>query len=401
MLRLRADSGPALVGPLLAAARHSFVASEQGDSMRLGSTLLLTAALAAAFSFAALAQDASQQKAPQQAAPAPAQNAAQQPAPAPQPADNRIHLAVQVAPKSGPEVPGLTQQDFTVLDNGAPQTIASFHAYTGHDSPVVTLVVIDAVNTSINNVDYGRLELEKFLKSESGELAHPMAIAVLNDTGIQTLGPLSMSGADLNAQLDKAQVALRSLTRSGGFYGAAERSQISLRAIGGITNAMASRSGRKLVIFISPGWPLLSGANVELDGKQEREILDSVAATNYGLMKAGISLYSIDPLGTKDAGLHDVYYKNFLKGITKLSDVHYGALGLQVLAEQSGGLALSENNDVASEIRKCIADGDSYYEISYVPPAATEQNQFHKIEVKVAKPDLVARTRMGYYTRQQ
>src|ERR1700678_1446442 len=156
MLRLRADSGPALVGPRLAAARHSFVASEQGDSMRLGSTLLLTAALAAAFSLAAVAQDASQQQTPQQAAPAtapaPAQNAAQQPGTAAQPADNRIHLAVQVAPKSGPEVPGLTQQDFTVLDNGVPQTIASFHAYTGHDSPVVTLVVIDAVNTSINNV---------------------------------------------------------------------------------------------------------------------------------------------------------------------------------------------------------------------------------------------------------
>lgn len=365
--------------------------------MRLTARFALTAALYVTIPFTGLAQDASQQ-APQQAAPATSQNAAQQPAA--QAADNRIHLAVQVAPKSGGEVPGLTQQDFTVLDNGAQQTIASFHAYTGHDAPVVTLIVIDAVNTSVNNVDYGRIELEKFLKSESGELSHPMALAVMNDIGIQTLGPFSLNGADLNAQLEKAQVALRALNRSGGFYGAAERTQISLRALAGITNAMASRGGRKLVIFISPGWPLLSGANVQLDGKQERELLDSIAATNYGLMQAGISLYSIDPLGTKDAGIHDIYYKNFLKGITKLSDAHYGALGLQVLAEQSGGLALSENNDVASQIRKCIADGDSYYEISYEPAAATGANEFHKIEVKVAKADLVARTRMGYYTRQ-
>ena len=162
---------------------------------------------------------------------------------------------------------------------------------------------------------------------------------------------------------------------------------------------MASRRGRKLVIFISPGWPLLSGAEVDLDKKQEQQILDSVAATNYALMKARISLYAVDPLGNNDVGLHSVYYRNFLKGITKLSDVHYGALGLQVLAEQSGGLALTESNDVASEIRKCVADGDSYYEISYAPPASAQTNEFHKIEVKVAKADLIARTRMGYYTR--
>jgi VWFA-related protein len=314
--------------------------------------------------------------------------------------DGLIHLAVQVAPKSGGEVPGLGQAEFTVTDNGAAQSIAQFHAYTGKDAPVVILIVIDAVNTNIGNVDYGRQELEKFLKSESGALTHPTALAVMNDTGIETLGPFSMTGADLNAQLDKAQVAIRSLNRSGGFYGAAERSQISLNSLAKIANAMESHRGRKLVLFISPGWPLLSGPEVELSGKQEQQLWDSISATNNALLKAQISLYSVDPLGTKDVGLHSVYYKNFLKGITKLSDVHYGALGLQVLAEQSGGLALTESNDVASEIRKCVADGDSYYEVTYMPPAATKQNEWHKIEVKVGQAELVARTRLGYYARQ-
>ena len=264
---------------------------------------------------------------------------------------------------------------------------------------MATLIVIDAVNTNVNNVDYGREEVEKFLKSESGALTHPMALAVMTDKGIETLGPFSMTGADLTAQLDKANIALRALTRSGGFYGAVERTQISLQSLAKIANAMEPHQGRKLVIFISPGWALLSGPGVELDTKQEQQILDSIAATNAALMKARISLYAVDPLGTRDAGSHSVYYKNFLKGITKLSDVHYGALGLQVLAEQSGGLALTESNDVASELRKCIADGDSYYEIAYEPPAAGKADEYHKIEVKVAPPELIARTRMGYYAR--
>ena len=153
------------------------------------------------------------------------------------------------------------------------------------------------------------------------------------------------------------------------------------------------------MLFLSPGWALLSGANVELDQKQEQQILGDIVATNLDLMHARITLYAVDPLGTADAGIHSVYYKNFLKGVTKLSDVHFGALGLQVLAEQSGGLALTENNDVSAEIRKCLADGDNYYEISYAAPASTKPNEFHKIEVKVAKPDLIARTQMGYYAR--
>ncbi len=350
--------------------------------MRRRAALVVTAAIFAAIPFSAFAQDAQQQAAP-----------------AAQAADNLIHLAVQVAPKSGAAVPGLGQQEFTVLDNGAPQTIATFHAYRGNQAPVATLIVIDAVNTDVRNVDYAREELGRFLKSEAGALTHPMALAVMTDTGIETLGPFSLTGADLSAQLDKANVALRALNRSGGFYGAVERTQISLQSLAKIANAMEPNRGRKLVIFISPGWALLSGPEVELDAKQEQDVLDGVAATNDALMKARISLYAVDPLGTRDAGMHAVYYKTFLKGITKLNDAHYGALGLQVLAEQSGGLALTESNDVAGELRKCIADGDSYYEISYAPPAATKANEYHKIEVRVGQAGLTARTRMGYYAK--
>ncbi|MGA8036630.1 MAG: VWA domain-containing protein [Candidatus Acidiferrales bacterium] len=349
--------------------------------MRRGSMLVLGAALFVTVPFATLPQQQTQQ------------------APAATPVDNKILLDVVVAPKSGGAVPGLTQPDFTVLDNGAPQTIASFRAISGREAEVESLIVIDAVNTGVNNVNYARNELEKFLKSESGALAHPTAIAVLTDTGIQTLGPFSTEGTDLNAQVDKSQIALRSLTRSGGFYGAAERDDISLRALGGISVAETQRNGRKLVLFLSPGWALLSGANVELDKKQEQQVFSDIVTTSANLMRARITLYAVDPLGTTDAGMHSVYYKSFLKGVTKLSDVHFGALALQVLAEQSGGLALSESNDVAAEIRRCLADADNYYEISYVPPASTKPNEFHKIDVKIAKPALIARTRMGYYSQ--
>ena len=58
----------------------------------------------------------------------------------------QIVLDVVAAPKSGRPVADLQQQDFTVLDNKAPQTITSFKAVTGREAKLEVIVVIDAVN---------------------------------------------------------------------------------------------------------------------------------------------------------------------------------------------------------------------------------------------------------------
>ena len=50
--------------------------------------------------------------------------------PVTQSAPNSIHLNVTVTSKSGAPVSDLTQQDFTVLDNKAPQPITSFKLVT-------------------------------------------------------------------------------------------------------------------------------------------------------------------------------------------------------------------------------------------------------------------------------
>jgi hypothetical protein len=51
------------------------------------------------------------------------------------PGEGKIHLDVVVTPKSGPPASGLQHQDFTILDNEAPQTISSFEAINGQQAP--------------------------------------------------------------------------------------------------------------------------------------------------------------------------------------------------------------------------------------------------------------------------
>ena len=58
------------------------------------------------------------------------------------------------------------------------------------------------------------------------------------------------------------------------------------------------------------------------------------------LRQARITLYSVDPLVSNQGVGRTSYYQEFLKGVSKPSQVNVGNLSLQVLAVQSGGLAL-------------------------------------------------------------
>jgi VWFA-related protein len=134
--------------------------------------------------------------------------------------DGSITLSVVVTPKAGAPVQGLQQNDFTLLEDGAPQTISAFHAVTGREAPIETLIVIDLVNNSDTNVGYARDEVEKFLKSEGGSLAHPVALVMFTDSGLQVLGNYSTDGNALAAELSDTGTSSRFIRRSSGFYGA-------------------------------------------------------------------------------------------------------------------------------------------------------------------------------------
>ncbi len=322
---------------------------------------------------------------------------AQQPAPPTQADSSKMYLDVVVAPKSGQPVAGLQQQDFTLLDNKAPQTITSFQSFTGRDAPTEIVLVVDAVNNTTQNVNYERAQIEQFLRADAGNLAYPIALAIFTDKGVENLTNFSSDGNALAAALEKDDIGLRDIGRTTGFWGAAERLQRSLAALGQVVGSEESRPGRKLVLWVSPGWPLLSGPNTLVDTKQQEQLFADVVRISTDVRRAGITLYSIDSLGTAEGILQTSNYKNYVKGISKPSQAQIGDLGLQVLAVQSGGLALGGGSDAGAFLRECIADSAPYYEISFDLPAPTRPNEYHQLEIKIAKPGLTARTRQGYY----
>jgi hypothetical protein len=50
-------------------------------------------------------------------------------------------------------------------------------------------------------------------------------------------------------------------------------------------------------------------------------------------------------------------------------------------------------------LQQCLSDIAPYYEISFVAAAAERPDEYHRLEVTVAKPGLTARTSQGYYAQ--
>jgi len=327
---------------------------------------------------------------------------------------DRIYLDVVVSPKSGPPMKGLQQSDFTILDNDVPQTITSFEAVDGRQARIEVILVLDAVNIGSREAAITFEEIIKFLKSDGGRLAYPTAVAILTDKGLQSPLDFSQDGNAISAALGKHPIAVRSITENSDRGGGAARFEISFQTFAQILATEREKPGRKIVLWVSPGWPPLVGLENDRDAKLRQlqqlreEVFGNVVEVSTQLREGRITLYSLDPsaLGDLEMGLTDsptIHLRPpdreaYVAGAYKPSDVGPRDLALETIATQSGGSALHPGNDLASALRKCLADTASYYEISFDPTITTQPNEYHRLEIRIAKPALVARTRQGFYS---
>jgi len=323
---------------------------------------------------------------------------AQKSSPLAQPATDRIYLDVVVTPKSGPPVSGLQQEDFTVLDNKVPVTLTSFEALGGSRAPLEVMLVVDNVNTSPRDIALERSAIDKLLHADGGNLGHPTALAFLTDAGIEIQEESSTDGNALSALLNQHTLGVQSIPRSRS--GAADRFHVSVESLYELATREASRPGRKIVLWISPGWSLFSSPRDEAQiGTTQRQRIFRYVVTMSTLLRQGrVTLYSINPLGIKASIGRAFDWEADVKGVSKVSQAGWGNVALQVIATQSGGLALN-GNDIAALLQSCLADTQAYYELSFAPLLDQKPDEYHHLEVRLAKPGLTARTRQGYYSQ--
>jgi VWFA-related protein len=321
--------------------------------------------------------------------------------PAQQPAatGRSVTFNVSVTTSDGRPVQGLTAKDFKLLDDKAEQPIDSVKEVSTASQSLHAIIVIDAVNVLYTRVAYERDELDKFLKSNGGKLAQPTTIAILTDKGAQISNGFSTDGNELKAAFDKAEIGLRTIRRDTGIYGADERVQISLTALQQLIAYGGTIPGRKAIVWISPGWPLLSGERITLSDKQQKGIFADVVSYYRLLQQARVTLYDVNPLGPEQDLIRSDYYQSFLKGVSKPDATDLADISLQVLAVHSGGIVTTSNSDIAGNIAKNLEAARSGYEITARTLPPERPDEYHHIQVTVDRPGVTARTIDGYYAQ--
>jgi VWFA-related protein len=320
-------------------------------------------------------------------------------------ANTRITLDVVVTDKSGKPQAGLQQQNFTLLDNKTPQKIVSFQAVdepiTKAVPPVEIVLVIDTVNTGTQTVSEERLRLTKYLRQNDGKLIHPTSIVVFSNTGLKNLGEPTVDGNALSTALeDKDVIGLRTMHQSAGTEGDFERFTTSLRNLYSLAAFEAKKPGRKMVIWLSPGWPQMARSGAEMYSKGKDQIFSILVQISTALQQARVTLYSIDPEGAGGGGVRSRFsYEAYLKGVASSKDVMPPNLSLQVLVTRSGGRVLTTGNDIASQIDDCISDTKAFYVLSFETIPTERPDDYHALELKVDRPGLTAHTNAGYYAQ--
>jgi len=327
---------------------------------------------------------------------------AQQPAaPSSATVASRISLDVLVTDSAGKPVAGLEPMDFTLLDNNQPRRILGFRrtAATGSqiDPPVEVILLFDAVNLPYTAITLQRLEMEKFLRRNSGHLALPTSVFIFANEGLHVQPAPSTDGNAIAAALDKSTGLVSTMALQRDPFVDIQNFHKSLDVLSGIAENEARKPGRKLLIWLGPGWPLLDDNRFHPGNEFRKQNFDSVVSLTRKLREARITLDSIyATVGVNSRGL----YGAFLKPVTKAHDTEAGHLALQVFVKHSGGQIIDASNDLAGQLDQCIAEAGPYYTLSFAAPAAAVPSEYHDLKVQLAQPGLAAHTNTGYYLQQ-
>ena len=167
------------------------------------------------------------------------------------------------------------------------------------------------------------------------------------------------------------------------------------------------RGRRKAILFVSEGIDYDIHDIIPGTGSTHRGasmILDSTRDAIAAATRSNVAIYGIDPRGLTDLGDESIEIQSFPDdtslGIgpgSLQNELRLSQDSLRTLSDETGGFAVVNQNDFASAFQRIVEDNSSYYVLAYYPPDA-RPGRYHKIEVRVSRPDLIVRARRGHVT---
>jgi Ca-activated chloride channel homolog len=249
--------------------------------------------------------------------------------------------------EAGRLVPGLTRDDFEILDNGKPQPLTVF---SNEVLPITVVVMLDTSGSMTGNIDTLKAGAEQFLlRLLKGDRAR---VGDFNDK-IQMVSPLTGDRDELIASLSDID------------FGYPTR---LYDAIAEGLNELQDIEGRKVVLVFTDGDDTASRTRfgTVLDRAQTGEVM----------------VYAIGLQG------EDVINGRRVRTRPDRS--------LKTLAEATGGgyFELSKTDQLMSTFTRVALELHSQYLLGF--SAEARDGKTHKLEVRVKRPGMTARARKSY-----
>ena len=320
-----------------------------------------------------------------------------------------IHLDTVVMDSSGRPVSGLRLEDFTLLDNGNPEKILTFHASNRTserpDPPSRLILVIDVIDLDRLPTDVARDEtvaVQRYLRKNGGHFTRPVSVYLIDDRGLWTVAHPEGDGNAMADDILRNQLKLirpfaarPSTTEINAPVAPQDAHSMStLKSIAEIAANERRRPGRKLLVWVGPESSVGRGLYDASKAKQEDDIATRVWFSTL-LREARIAFYSF-AVGENDprSQMSEQYFSGVGAPPPKAI---YMSWDRKELAAESGGLAMDASFDIMQQIENCVRDADTFYTLTFDPAHADSANEYHDLKVLVNKPGLTARTTAGYY----
>ena len=203
------------------------------------------------------------------------------------------------------------------------------------------------------------------------------------------------------------------------------RNEVSLSALRGLMTMLGGlREGRKSVLLVSEGYtnyvpPQMRSQYADLrpDPGVNPAVLDPFAGETpfeetmsffrgseiladmrriiETASRFNASIYSVDPRGLAafefDMDQPQISFRTDQRALRFTQDT------LRILADETGGRAIVNQNDLRPGLQQMLDDASGYYLLGYNSTAAPTDGEFHEIEVRLKRPGLRVRAREGYW----
>jgi len=311
-----------------------------------------------------------------------------------------VTIDVSVLDRHRQPVRGLTAADFTVLDSGAPQQIVSFKAIDLPDRQAFQAVWMRdiAPDVATNRFDAERIvvllldDYNVAIDPAHGKTTRAIARRIIEELGPSDLGAVLYTFWHKNGQeftSDRARLLasvdrFTAMGRTPPPPSACPDNQCVhavMRSVADVLRRWPER--RKLLVYISPEGTFTFGPrNVEQNQAEVNATAVSsvpdLERTFKALQTANVNVYQYDPRGLRDS-----------------LDLMNGGIGMY--ADNTGGRTVTRTNDPETRVGEMFVENRSYYLLGIEPTRRPAAGEFRPIRVQVNRPDVVVRTRTGYF----